>query len=102
LLCHGLGDDEMASLRDDDKGYALESNTAIQRLLARGAPRIVISGHSHRRMVRKMSGTTFINAGTLLRGFEPCVLILDLDILVATFFDWNGAGYAACVPIAVP
>jgi predicted phosphodiesterase len=102
LLCHGLGDDDMVSLRPDDTGYALESNTALQRLLAYGAHRMVISGHSHRRMIRKMSATTFINAGTLLRGFEPCALIIDLDMLVATFFDWDGAGFTAGVSTAVP
>lgn len=100
LLCHGLGDDDMASLRPDDMGYALESNTALQRLLGQRY-RIVVSGHSHRRLIRKIADTTFINAGTLLRGFEPCVLVFDLDQMIATFFDWDGAAFKAGVPVVV-
>ena len=51
LLCHGVGDDDMALLRDFDDGYALESNDALQRLLSStGAPAFVACGHTHRRM----------------------------------------------------
>jgi len=52
-------------------------------------------------MIRKIAKTTFINAGTLLRGFEPCVLIFDLDQMAATFFDWDGSAFKAGVPAAV-
>ena len=102
LLCHGLGEDDMASVRPDDMAYALESNTALQRLLVHGGYRFVVSGHSHRRMVRKIAKTTFINAGTLLRGFEPCVLVLDLDDMAATYFDWDGAAYSSSARLDVP
>jgi predicted phosphodiesterase len=95
LLCHGLGEDDMASVRPDDMDYALESNTALQRLLRHGGYRFVVSGHSHRRMVRRIAKTTFINAGTLLRGFDPCVLIVDLDAMTAAFFDWDGVAFSA-------
>jgi predicted phosphodiesterase len=102
LLCHGLGEDDMASVRPDDMDYALESNTALQRLLHDGDYRFVVSGHSHRRMVRKISKTTFINAGTLLRGFEPCVLVLDLDAMTAVFFDWDNVAFSAGPTIRIP
>jgi predicted phosphodiesterase len=102
LLCHGLGEDDMVSVRPDDMDYALESNTALQRLLHHGGYRFVVSGHSHRRMVRKISETTFINAGTLLRGFDPCALILDLDRMTAVFYDWDGVAYVAGPTIEVP
>ena len=82
--------------------YALESNTALQRLLHYGGHRFVVSGHSHRRMVRKISKTTFINAGTLLRGFDPCVLIVDFDAMIAVFFDWDGVAFAAGPKIEIP
>lgn len=92
----------MASVRPDDMGYALESNTALQRLLHYGGYRFVLSGHSHRRMVRKIAKTTFINAGTLLRGFEPCVVIVDLGAVTVTFFDWDGAAFCAGPAIEIP
>lgn len=102
LLCHGLGEDDMASVRPDDMDYALESNTALQRLLQLGGYRFVVSGHSHRRMVRRIAKTTFINAGTLLRGFEPCVLIVDLDAMTATFFDWDGVKFSERPAAGIP
>lgn len=102
LLCHGLGEDDMASVRPDDMDYAVESNTALQRLLHNGGYRFVVSGHSHRRMVRKIVKTTFINAGTLLRGFEPCVVIVDLGAMTATFFDWDGVAFSAGPAIELP
>ena len=54
------------------------------------------------RMIRKIAKTTFVNAGTLLRGFQPCVLIFDLDKLNATYFDWDGARFAPSGTLKVP
>jgi len=101
LLCHGLGADDMATLRPDDFGYGLENNDALNGLLGRNAYALVVSGHSHRRMVRRVGSTTFINAGTLLRGHEPCALVLDLEAATAAFFDWKGGAFAASAPISL-
>ena len=94
LLCHGLDTDDMASLRPHDFGYGLDNNDALQRLLREGRYRFVVSGHSHRRMVRKLGATTFINAGTLLREHSPGVLVLDVARRTADFFDWTGTSFA--------
>jgi putative phosphoesterase len=102
LLCHGLGNDDMATLLETDAGYALEANDALQRLVRDGAFRFVVSGHAHRRLVRRVGAVTFINAGTLFRNHGPCVLVLDLEALTATYFDWSGGQYVAAVPVAVP
>jgi putative phosphoesterase len=102
MLCHGLGNDDMSTLKPDDFGYALETNDALQRLLKRGDHRFVVSGHSHQRMVRKLEEVTFINAGTLLREHEPCVVVLDFDALTATFHDWRDGTYVAAAPVALP
>jgi predicted phosphodiesterase len=79
LLCHGMGPDDMASLRPDDHGMALESNHPLQALLRRREFRFVVSGHSHRRMLRELEGIVFVNAGTLLRDHGPCCLLLDAE-----------------------
>jgi predicted phosphodiesterase len=102
LLCHGLGDDDMATLRPDDMEYALQSNTALQRLLTHAHYRFVVSGHSHRRMIRRIANTTFINAGTLLHCHEPCVLVFDVDARTATYFDWNGVAFSPADTLDVP
>jgi predicted phosphodiesterase len=56
LLCHGMGENDMSSVGEDDFGYALETNDVLQRLLAAKDVAIVVSGHRHRPMVRKVEG----------------------------------------------
>jgi putative phosphoesterase len=66
LLCHGLGENNMARLMPDEYGYSLEANTDLHGLLARPGLRFVVAGHTHRRMVRQIEQTTFINPGSLI------------------------------------
>ncbi|MHB8872712.1 MAG: metallophosphoesterase family protein [Myxococcaceae bacterium] len=66
LLCHGVGADDMQQLKDDDYGYALASNDALNRLLDEDRYRLMIGGHTHQRMVRRFGALTVVNPGTLL------------------------------------
>ncbi len=91
LLCHGIGDDDMARLLPYDDGYALANNDAVQRVLALEVA-VHVSGHSHVRMVRTVGGTVFINAGTLHPAFDPCFGLVDLDERTVRFFDLVGSG----------
>jgi predicted phosphodiesterase len=77
LLCHGLGANDMKTLLPDDTGYALQCNEAVERLLSESDYRYVLSGHSHRRMVRRIDNVTFVNAGTLRRMNDPCFCVID-------------------------
>ena len=86
LLCHGLGPHDMASVQPFDHGYALEANEPLQTLLSEARYRYVISGHTHRPMVRAIEGTTFINAGTLLRDHSPCCAVADFEAKRIHFF----------------
>ena len=87
LLCHGIGADDMATLRPDDCGYALETNTALQAMIAAGTYRLMVAGHSHERMVRTLGGLTVINPGTLLRYHRPSAAELDLERREVRFHD---------------
>jgi predicted phosphodiesterase len=87
LLCHGLGPDDMAGVRPYDHGHALETNDALQTLLRQNRYRYVISGHTHRPMVRTLSGLTIINAGTLLRDHHPCCAVVDFLTCKIEFYD---------------
>ncbi len=86
LLCHGLGDNDMAKISPDDYGYALESNFELQNLI-RSDHSLVLCGHTHRRMVRSFGALTIVNAGTLRSADTPCFVVLDLDGRFAQFFD---------------
>lgn len=87
LLCHGLGDDDMAGVRPDDRGYALEHNTALNEIITAGRHRLVLNGHTHAPMVRRFGELTIVNAGTLHRDFAPCAVLVDCAVGVARFFD---------------
>lgn len=87
LLCHGVGENNMQLLRPDDYGYALESNSPLQKLLAEDYFRVMIGGHSHRRMVGAFGDLVVINAGTLRGDHEPCFALVDFEARHVQFFD---------------
>lgn len=87
LVCHGLGDDDMAQVTPDDAGYALEVNDALWKLVHARRWRYVLHGHSHQRMVRTFQELTFINAGTLHRDHNPCFAVVDLARGEVSFYD---------------
>jgi len=70
LLCHGLGQNDMACVKPDHFGYDIASNTELQRLIAERVYRFVLNGHTHRAMLRTFGPLSIINAGTLLRDQE--------------------------------
>lgn len=90
LLCHGLGENDMAGVRPYDEGYALDTNDDLRALQQAPGVDIVVCGHTHRRMVRAFPGVVIVNAGTLLRGHEPCFGVVDLTGGVVTFFERGG------------
>ena len=79
LLCHGLGTDDMAWLSPVSiMATEPQARAALEQLLEGNRYRFVVSGHSHRRFVRRIGDTTFINVGTLHRGYHPTIGLLDL------------------------
>jgi predicted phosphodiesterase len=93
LLCHGTGEDDMHAVGPDDFGYALETNDELQKVLADRSIHLLVCGHSHRRMVRRVGGLTIVNAGTLLRDQTPCFGIVDVgDSPQVTFFERLSGG----------
>lgn len=92
LFGHGLGDNDMASLYPHDHGPALSSNDELQKFLADGRYQLAVNGHTHRRMVRRLTDVTFINAGAVKVTREPCCLVLDFNERRARFFDYAPGG----------
>lgn len=86
LLCHGLGEDDMARLRPYDEGYALECIDALAELRASDLT-MVVCGHTHERMVRRFGALTFVNAGTLAPDISPCFVVVDLEARLVQFYD---------------
>jgi predicted phosphodiesterase len=79
LLCHGLGENDMAGVKPDHQGYDIDFNTELQSLIALRKYRFVLNGHTHRPMLRSFGSLSIVNAGTLLRESERCFTLLDFD-----------------------
>ncbi len=91
LLCHGVGDNDMARLGPHDEGYALSVQHELDALVTAGDVSLVVGGHTHERMVRRFGGLVFINAGTLRDVDDPCCAILDTLASRVNFFDFDKA-----------
>lgn len=91
LLCHGIGTDDMSKLNPDDSDYAIESNFSLQEVINSGKYNLMVNGHTHLRMVRKINHLTIINAGSLKGKYEekPCFLILDLLKKIVNFYEFG-------------
>ena len=98
LVGHGIGSDDMATFYPHDHGPAITQNQALQALLREGKYRLLLAGHTHRRMVRSIDGLTVVNAGTLLQRREPCCVLLDFEAREARFFDYGAGGATVTGP----
>ncbi|MCK4790652.1 MAG: metallophosphoesterase family protein [Desulfobacteraceae bacterium] len=87
LICHGLGTNDMADLKPDDYGYAIEANLELQELIRSKHYRFVVNGHTHCRMVRHFGDLTVINVGTLQRYVDSGFAVIDFESGHVRFFD---------------
>ena len=93
LLCHGVGDDDMAELRPTTRGYGLLEIAKLRGLMLDREVSFMLGGHTHARMVRRFQGLVAINAGTLAQAHDPCVALLDFETRRFAFHDAkNGSG----------
>ena len=93
LLCHGLGIDDMAVFFPDDTEEAIASSLPLQSLLSEDY-RYVVSGHTHARMSRAVGRTTFLNAGTLMWGYEQGFLLADFAEGAVAIYGFDESGHA--------
>ena len=92
LICHGLGTNDMADLKPEDYGYAIEANFELQELIRSRQYRFVVNGHTHCRMVRHFGDLTVINVGTLRSYAGPGLAMIDFEACQAHFFDIETGG----------
>lgn len=103
LLCHGIGDDDMVRLTPRSSDYDLQSNLALQELLAGDELALVVGGHTHVRMVRRFARLTVLNPGALGYVSEPGFAMADLAAGTVDFFavDEDAAIWLETVPLDV-
>lgn len=85
LLCHGVGEDDMAELRPATRGYGLLEIADLRGLMLDPDIHFMIGGHTHERMVRRFQGLVVINAGTLAQEHDPCFAVIDFEAKRYTF-----------------
>ena len=91
LLCHGVGPHDMVQLKPDHHEGDLADNEAFQELVASRAHDVVIAGHTHQPMHRRLpGGLRWINAGTLCRDREPVYVVADLGSGEVRFVPLGG------------
>jgi predicted phosphodiesterase len=56
-------------------------NDDLQNILKENKYNIILNGHSHRHMIKRIEHFTIINAGTLM-GHEPCFMIIDFKTMI--------------------
>jgi len=92
LLCHGLGDDDMAGVWPFDDTLTLHSNIALWQLVNSKEFCFVVNGHTHQRLVMSFGEMTIINAGTLYRKHRPCFCIADFERSFVQYFNVDSEG----------
>ena len=89
LLCHGVGDNDMAEIFADTNGYALGA-TPLASLQRDASTQWMIGGHTHERMVRHFEGLGVINCGTLSsRCDEPGFGLADFFEMKVDWFSFD-------------
>ena len=91
ILCHGVGSNDMSKIAEDDYGYAIDANEDLQDILRKNY-RIMLNGHSHKRMVRFVGNLCIINAGTIKKEHVPCYSIIDINLQEVEYFYFDEAG----------
>jgi putative phosphoesterase len=90
VLCHGLGEEDMASVALDADALSIPWNPPLNALFAEDRRLWVLNGHTHLQGVWSHGNVTVINGGTLLRKADPCFSIVDLARGEVTYFDVRG------------
>ena len=92
MLCHGVGEDDMAKLLPEHDISALADIPALRALVDAGEYEWMVAGHTHKRMARVFGGVRVVNAGTLCRADGAGFCEIDFESERVTWFDVDERG----------
>lgn len=87
LVCHGLGENDMASIKPWDDLASIRDNIGFRNLCRLSSAKFILNGHSHMRMVRSVEDRIIINAGALCRDHDPSFGLVDFE--TSTVYAWS-------------
>lgn len=85
LLCHGIGTNDMDGLYPGGEEEPIRDVLKTRRVY--GRYRVMIAGHTHQRMLRRVGTVLCINPGTLLWTEDPGFLIVDFPMGQLTVYS---------------
>ncbi|MEZ5559367.1 MAG: metallophosphoesterase family protein [Pseudomonadales bacterium] len=86
LLCHGVGDNDMAKVWPGTTRSRIERSHKLDDLLGSGAHRFLVNGHMHFRVLIDFAQLLLINAGTL-KGDHAGISIVDFESGSVSAYD---------------
>jgi len=92
MLCHGVGEDAMASVRPSDKVDELYNNLALWPIYRKQQIKIMINGHSHRPGVRHFNHLKVINVGAVCNDDKAQCALIDFAAGDVDFFRVDDHG----------
>jgi predicted phosphodiesterase len=102
MLCHAVGEDDMAFLKAETRGYALQAIPTLKDLMLDEGVTYMLAGHTHERMVRRFAGLTVVNAGTIHRDWDQGYLIVDFVARRVEPYDLVDGRIVAAEPMDLP
>ena len=87
MLCHGLGENNMASVRPGDSMDDIYRNIDLWAMYKTPDLRFIFNGHSHQPGVYEFNHLTVINAGALCDQDIASAVLIDFKLGTADFFD---------------
>ncbi len=89
MLCHGLGEYNMASVFPTDSPDNIHNNLELWAIYRHTSLSFIINGHSHRPGVHLFNHLAVINAGSLHDSGIASAVIIDFESATAEFYCVN-------------
>ncbi|MFK7915467.1 MAG: metallophosphoesterase [Pseudomonadales bacterium] len=91
MLCHGIGNKDLAKVWPGTERLEPERNAALDAMIAEERYRLVLNGHMHFRCVIHFEGLALLNAGTLKPRHKPGFSIVDFHTGAVSAHEFDGA-----------
>ena len=99
LLCHGIGAADLQAIRRIAPEYFIATDATLTALRAEGRYRLMISGHTHERLVVSAGEMLLVNVGALGGPAEAGFAVLDFDENSLTWCDIDGGAVRTHQPV---
>ena len=92
LLCHGIGNNDLAKVWPGTERMPIERSEALDNLIDAGDFRFVVNGHMHFKTMIHFETLTLINAGTITGIRWPGFTVIDFETGHVDTFRFEESG----------